>query len=66
MERSLMYLLITKASNMFSQKKLNLWHRRWEEYMKEYDLENQYRPGKATLVAYACKSVGLLTRLMVK
>jgi hypothetical protein len=42
---------------IFTQKELNLKHRRWLELIKYYDLEIQYHPGKANVVADAlgCK-----------
>jgi hypothetical protein len=36
---------------IFTQKDLNLRQRRWLELIKDYDLEIQYHPGKANLVA---------------
>jgi hypothetical protein len=41
--KSLKYIL--------TQKELNLRHRRWFELIKDYDLEIQYHPGKANVVA---------------
>ena len=38
---------------VFSQKELNLRQRRWLELMKDYDLNIQYHPGKANVVADA-------------
>ena len=38
---------------MFSQKELNMWQRRWIEFLKDYDFELQYHPGKANVVANA-------------
>ena len=38
---------------MFSQKELNLRQRRWLEFLKDYDFELQYHPGKANVVANA-------------
>jgi len=38
---------------IFTQKELNLRQRRWLELLKDYDLEIQYHPGKANVVADA-------------
>jgi hypothetical protein len=38
---------------IFTQKDLNLRQRRWLELIKDYDLDIQYHPGKANLVADA-------------
>ena len=38
---------------LFSQKELNMRQRRWLELMKDYDLDIQYHPGKANVVADA-------------
>jgi hypothetical protein len=38
---------------IFTQKELNLRHRRWLELIKDYDLEIQYHLGKANVVADA-------------
>jgi hypothetical protein len=38
---------------IFTQKELNLSQRRWLELIKDYDLEIQYHPGKANVVADA-------------
>ena len=35
---------------MFTQRDLNLRQRRWVEYMKDYDFELAYHPGKAKVV----------------
>jgi len=36
---------------IFTQKDLNLRQRRWLELLKDYDLQIQYHPGKANMVA---------------
>jgi hypothetical protein len=36
---------------IFTQKELNLRQRRWLELIKDYDLDIQYHPGKANVVA---------------
>jgi len=38
---------------IFTQKKINLRQRRWFELLKDYDLQIQYHPGKANIVADA-------------
>ena len=38
---------------LFDQKELNMRQRRWMEYLKDYDLDLQYHPGKANKVADA-------------
>ncbi|PKU80595.1 hypothetical protein MA16_Dca011719 [Dendrobium catenatum] len=38
---------------IFTQKELNLRQRRWLELIKDYDLDIQYYPGKANVVADA-------------
>jgi len=36
---------------LFSQKKLNMRQRRWLEFLKDYDFELSYHPGKANVMA---------------
>ena len=36
---------------LFDQKELNMRHRRWMEYLKDYDFELLYHPGKANVIA---------------
>ena len=38
---------------VFTQRDLNLRQRRWVEYLKDYDFELAYHPGKANVVADA-------------
>lgn len=51
---------------LFSQKDLNMRHIRWLEFIKDYDFEIHYHPGKASVVADALsrKSSGLVACLM--
>ncbi|KAA0055429.1 ty3-gypsy retrotransposon protein [Cucumis melo var. makuwa] len=52
---------------LFTQKELNMRHRRWLELVKDYDCEILYHPGKANVVADALSrkvshSTALITR----
>ena len=38
---------------LFDQKELNMRQRRWMKYLKDYDFELLYHPGKANVVADA-------------
>ena len=38
---------------IFTQKDLNLWQRRWVEYLEYYDFTLNYHPGKANVVVDA-------------
>ena len=38
---------------LFDQKELNMRQRRWMEFLKDYDFELKYHPGKANVVADA-------------
>ena len=38
---------------LFDQKELNMRQRKWMEYLKDYDFELLYHPGKANVVADA-------------
>ncbi|WVZ19821.1 hypothetical protein V8G54_007143 [Vigna mungo] len=38
---------------LFDQKELNMRHKRWMEFLKDYEFELQYHPGKANVVADA-------------
>jgi len=38
---------------LFDKKELNMRQRRWMEYLKDYDFELLYHPGKANVVADA-------------
>jgi hypothetical protein len=48
---------------IFTQKELNLRQRRWLELIKDYDLEIQYHPGKANVVADAWSHKGQVNNI---
>jgi hypothetical protein len=52
---------------LFDQKELNMRQRRWLEFLKDYDFELNYHPGKANVVADALSRKSLhMSSLMVK
>ncbi|GAU37338.1 hypothetical protein TSUD_395190 [Trifolium subterraneum] len=52
---------------LFDQKELNMRQRRWLEFLKDYDFELSYHPGKANVVANALSRKSLhMPSLMVK
>ena len=52
---------------LFDQKELNMRQRRWLEFLKDYDFELSYHPGKANVVADALSRKSLhMSALMVK
>ena len=52
---------------LFDQKELNMRQRRWLEFLKDYDFELNYHPGKANVVADALSRKYLhVAALMVK
>jgi len=51
---------------LFDQKELNMRQRRWMEFLKDYDFELQYHPGKANVVADALSKKSLhISSLMI-
>jgi len=52
---------------LFSQKDLNLRQKKWLEFLKDYDINFQYHPGKANVVADALshRSYSTLSYLLV-
>jgi len=52
---------------LFDQKELNMRQRRWMEYLKDYDFELLYHPGKANVVADALsKKKSHVSAMMIK
>ncbi|CAJ2679171.1 unnamed protein product [Trifolium pratense] len=52
---------------LFDQKELNMRQRRWLKFLKDYDFELSYHPGKANVVADALSRKSLhMSSLMVK
>jgi len=52
---------------LFEQKELNMRQRRWLEFLKDYDFQLSYHPGKANVVADALSRKSLnMSALMVK
>ncbi|GAU50680.1 hypothetical protein TSUD_371390 [Trifolium subterraneum] len=50
---------------LFDQKELNMRQRRWMEYLKDFDFELNYHPGKANVVADALSRKALDKNLSV-
>jgi len=52
---------------LFDQKELNMRQRRWLEYLKDFDFQLSYHPGKTNVVADAlCRKTLHMSALMVK
>ena len=49
---------------VFTQRDLNLRQRGWVEYMKDYDFELAYHPGKANVVADALSRRNYVANLL--
>ncbi|KAH0761202.1 hypothetical protein KY290_017275 [Solanum tuberosum] len=51
---------------VFSQKELNLRHRRWLELLKDYDMSILYHPGKANVVVDALSRLSMGSTAMLR
>ncbi|GKB22361.1 putative reverse transcriptase domain-containing protein [Tanacetum coccineum] len=52
-KKSVIYMDHKSLQHIFSQKELNMRHRRWIELFSDYDYKIRYHPGKANVVADA-------------
>lgn len=52
---------------MFSLKELNIRQQGWVEFLKDYNFDLQYHPGKANVAAgtLSRRSIGLMMSLMI-
>ena len=50
---------------MFTQKEFNLCHRRWLEFLKDYDMSVHYPPGKPYVIgnAFSILSMGSVSHV---
>ncbi|GMH06275.1 hypothetical protein Nepgr_008115 [Nepenthes gracilis] len=66
-KRFLVYSDHKSLKYLFSQKELNMRQRRWIEFLKDYDCEIRYEPGKANVVTdVLSRQPGMLARMQVK
>jgi hypothetical protein len=64
-KRCELYTDLKSLKYIFMQLDLNLRQRRWLELMKDYDLEINYHPGKANVVADALSHKSYVSQLVV-
>jgi hypothetical protein len=64
-KRCELYMDHKSLKYIFTQSNLNLRQRRWLELIKDYDLEINYHPGKANVVAYALSRRSHVSQLVV-
>jgi len=50
---------------LFDQKELNMRQRRWMKFLKDYDFELQYHPGKSNVVADALNRKSIHASMMM-
>jgi hypothetical protein len=64
-KRCELYTDLKSLKYIFMQLDLNLRQRRWLELIKDYDLEINYHPGKANVVADALSHKSYVSQLVV-
>jgi hypothetical protein len=64
-KRCELYTNLKSLNYIFMQLDLNLRQRRWLELIKDYDLEINYHPGKANVVADALSHKSYVSQLVV-
>jgi hypothetical protein len=64
-KRCELYMDHKSLKYIFTQSNLNLRQRRWLELIKDYDLEINYHPGKANVVADALSRRSHVSQLVV-